>query len=130
MAYQYIECKDKREVAANLIEMIRKQVVTLPEKGEFSRFSSEEKLIYEDVPGVKYRIWISSNCYRNELWNDVEKNSRYVEIIIVSDYSGYMLARPVVYGHKSVMLKNLPGEKDIDKYVDKIKSLILDLCTE
>lgn len=130
MENQSFECKDEREVAARLIEMIRKQVANLPEKGEFPRFSSEEDLIYEDVPGVKYRIWISANCYRSEVWNDVEKDSRYVEIMMVSDDSRYMLARPILSGHKDVMLQNLPDDKNIDEYVETIKRLILDLCID
>ncbi|MDO4800998.1 MAG: hypothetical protein Q4A15_02410 [Prevotellaceae bacterium] len=130
MENQCFECKDKREVAVRLIEMIRKQVFDLPEKGEFPRYSSEEELIYEDVPGIKYRIWIRADCYRSEVWDDVEKDSRYVEIIIVSNASGYMLARPVVSGHKDMMLQNLPDEKNIDEYVEKIRRLILDLCTD
>lgn len=123
MGKQYFECSDKRDAAVRLIGMVSSLVTNLPEYGEFQQMSSEEEIRYEDVSGVKYRLWLKADCYRSEVWNDTGKDSRYVEIIMVSDASNYMVSRSILSGHKGMMIQKLRVDtfpEDYEKLIDKL----------
>lgn len=121
------ECADKREAAVSLIGMVASLVFNLPECGEFKPMYSEEAIQYEDASGVKYRLWAKADCYRSELRNDVEKDSRYVEIFMTSDNSGYMVSRAVLSGYKDMMIQKLRVETFPEQYEELIDKLIRDL---
>ena len=127
MEEQYYDCRDKRDAALKLIEMVGRIVPDLPERGGFKPKFSEETVRYENAYGMKYNIWLKAKSFCNDLRKDEGEDSRYVEILMVSDGEGYMAALPFLSGHKDEMMQKFQNETSPERYEGMIDKLIRDL---